>query len=65
MSPLGGRIDKRALERQSQILGKSTKYKVQSTNESGKYKVRRSNNGWLIPNFVLRHSYIVLRVVPQ
>jgi hypothetical protein len=34
----------------------STKYNVQSTTESGNYKVRRTNNGRLIPNFVLRHS---------
>ncbi len=34
------------------------KYEIQSTNESGKYKVRRANNGLLIPDFVLRHSYI-------
>jgi hypothetical protein len=40
---------------------KSTKYKERSTNVSGKDKVRRTNNGRLVPNFVLRHSYIVLQ----
>jgi hypothetical protein len=28
--------------------GKSTKYKERSTNESGKYKLRRTNNGQLV-----------------
>jgi hypothetical protein len=42
--------------------GKSTKYKERSTNGSGKYKVRRTNYGRLVPNFVLRHSYLVLRI---
>jgi hypothetical protein len=39
---------------------KSTKDNVQITNESGKDKVRRTNNSRLVPNFVIRHSYLVL-----